>query len=153
MLHLLSPHRHGSAQPGFRRRRCAARSTNGSSQSGRSKEQRLKAAIVVPGEDAAAAVAEIEHWAGNPDFAQVSMVDAHDRADGPAALLADLSRRRRAHGLPIGLHTSRLQRPRGRPATGWSSYYVEEHHEVAMSQQALATSLVCEGVFERVSRH
>ncbi len=111
------------------------------------KDQRLKAAIVVPGEDAAAAVAEIEHWAGNPDFAQVSLV---------THTIEPLGRRRywpifeaaAAHGLPIGLHTSGMNGVAITPA-GWPSYYVEEHHEVSISQQALITSLVCEGVLAR----
>ncbi len=111
------------------------------------KDQRLKAAIVVPGEDAAAAVAEIEHWAGNRDFAQVSVV---------THTIEPLGRRRywpiyeaaAAHGLPIGLHSSG-NNGYAVTAAGWSSYYVEEHHEVSMSQQALVTSLVCEGVLAR----
>jgi predicted TIM-barrel fold metal-dependent hydrolase len=110
-------------------------------------DQRLKAAIVVPGEDAAAAVAEIEHWAGKPDFAQVSLV-THG--------IEPLGRRRywpiyeaaAAHGLPIGLHSSGSN-GYAISATGWSSFYAEEHHEVSMSQQALVTSLVCEGVLAR----
>lgn len=113
-----------------------------------SKDKRLKAAIMVPGEDAAAAVAEIEHWAGHPDFVQVSMV---------THTIEPLGRRRYwpiyaaavAAGLPVGLHTSGYN---GHPVTtgaGWCSYYVEEQHNVAISQQMLATSLVCEGVFAR----
>ena len=39
-----------------------------------SREKRLKAAIMVPGEDAEAAVEEIERWAGHPGFAQIAMV-------------------------------------------------------------------------------
>jgi hypothetical protein len=111
------------------------------------KDQRLKAAIVVPGEDAAAAVKEIEHWAGNRDFAQVSLV-THS--------IEPLGRRRYwpiyeaavAHGLPIGLHSSG-NNGHAITATGWSSYYTEEHHEVSMSQQSLVSSLVCEGVLAR----
>ena len=110
-------------------------------------DRRLKAAIVVPGEDAAAAVKEIEHWAGNKDFAQVSMV---------THTIEPLGRRRywpiyeaaAAHNLPVGLHTSGYN-GHAVSATGWSSYYAEEHHEVAISQQALVTSLVCEGVLAR----
>jgi len=107
-------------------------------------EPRLKGSIVVPGEDAAAAVAEIEHWAGHPGFVQVSTV---------THTIEPLGRRRywpiyaaaAAHGLPVGLHTSGYN---GHAVTGagWSSFYVEEHHEVAMSQQAVLVSLVCEGV-------
>jgi predicted TIM-barrel fold metal-dependent hydrolase len=111
------------------------------------KDKRLKAAIVVPGEDAQAAVREIERWAGNPDFVQVSMV---------THAIEPLGRRRywpvyeaaAALGLPIGLHSSGTN---GLPptSTGWCGFYVEEQHNVALSQQALAISLVCEGVFER----
>jgi predicted TIM-barrel fold metal-dependent hydrolase len=111
------------------------------------KDKRLKAAIVVPGEDAQAAVAEIEKWAGNPDFAQISMV---------THTIEPLGRRRywpiyeaaARHNLPIGLHTSGYN---GHAVTGagWCSYYVEEQHNVALSQQGVAISLVCEGVFER----
>jgi hypothetical protein len=112
------------------------------------KDKRLKAAIVVPGEDAAAAVQEIEYWAGNRDFAQVSLV-THS--------IEPLGRRRYwpiyeaavAHGLPLGLHTSGNNGHAVTPA-GWSSYYAEEHHEVAISQQGLVSSLVCEGVLARL---
>ncbi|MEJ0016315.1 MAG: amidohydrolase family protein [Acetobacteraceae bacterium] len=111
------------------------------------RDQRLKAAIVVPGEDAAAAVAEIEHWAGNPDFCQISLV---------SHTIEPMGRRRYwpifeaavAHGLPIGLHSSGFNGHAVTPS-GWASFYAEEHQEVAMSQQAILTSLVCEGVFER----
>jgi predicted TIM-barrel fold metal-dependent hydrolase len=111
------------------------------------KDRRLKAAIVVPGEDPPAAVREIERWAGNPDFAQVSLV---------THAIEPLGRRRywpiyeaaQAYNLPIGLHSSGNN---GHAVTsaGWCSYYVEEQHNVALSQQNLAISLVCEGVFER----
>ena len=112
------------------------------------KDQRLKAAIVVPGEDAAAAVAEIEHWAGNSDFAQISMI---------THTIEPLGRRRYwpiyeaavRHGLPVGLHTSGFN-GHAPAASGWPSYYVEEQHIVALSQQALAVSMVCEGVFARL---
>ena len=113
-----------------------------------SREPRLKAAITVPGEDAAAAVAEIEHWAGHPGFAQVAMV---------THTIEPLGRRRYwpvyeaavAHGLPVGLHTSGFNGHAVTPA-GWPSYYVEEQHEVAISQQAVSASLICEGVFARL---
>jgi predicted TIM-barrel fold metal-dependent hydrolase len=111
-------------------------------------EPRLKGSIVVPGEDATAAVAEIEHWAGHPGFVQVAMT---------THTIEPLGRRRywpiyeaaAANGLPVGLHTSGFN-GHAVTGTGWSSFYVEEHHEVAISQQALTTSLVCEGVFARL---
>jgi predicted TIM-barrel fold metal-dependent hydrolase len=112
-----------------------------------SRDKRLKAAIMIPGEDPVAAVAEIEHWAGHADFVQISMV---------THTIEPMGRRRywpifaaaEASGLPLGLHTSGFN---GHPVSGagWASYYVEEQHNVAISQQLLVTSLVCEGVFER----
>ena len=112
-----------------------------------SQDQRLKAAIVIPGEDAAASVAEIEHWAGHPGFCQVGMI---------THTIEPLGRRRywpiyeaaERLGLPLGLHSSGAN---GRPPTptGWPSFYVEEQHEVAISQQSLATSFILEGVFSR----
>lgn len=111
-------------------------------------EPRLHAAIVVPGEDAAAAVAEIEHWAGTPGFSQVALV---------THTIEPLGRRRywpiyaaaAHHGLPLGLHTSGANGHAVTPA-GWPSFYVEEHHEVAISQQAVLMSLVMEGVFAQM---
>ena len=112
------------------------------------REPRLKAAISLPGEDAAAAVAEIEHWAGHPGFAQIAMA-THS--------IEPLGRRRywpiyeaaAAHGYPVGLHTSGYNGHAITPA-GWPSFYVEEQHGVAISQQGVAISLVTEGVFARL---
>ncbi len=112
------------------------------------RDQRLHAAIVVPGEDATAAVAEVEHWAGHPGFKQVAMV-SHS--------IEPLGRRRywpiyetaASCGLPVGLHTSGFNGHAVTPA-GACSFYVEEQHAVAISQQAVAVSLVCEGVFARI---
>lgn len=109
------------------------------------REPRLKAAISLPGEDAAASVAEIEHWAGHPGFVQVAMA-THS--------IEPLGRRRYwpiyeaalAHGYPVGLHTSGYNGHSITPA-GWPSFYVEEQHGVAISQQGVAISLVTEGVF------
>ena len=56
--------RHGPAQPGIRAGAVPGDQRMAGHDEWTQKDQRLKAAIVVPGEDAAAAVAEIEHWAG-----------------------------------------------------------------------------------------
>ncbi len=112
-----------------------------------SREPRLKASVVVPYEDAVASVREIEHWAGNPDFAQVLLLS---RASEP------LGQRRFwpiyeaavAANLPVAVHAFGYG---GYPVTsgGWPSYYVEEGVGHAQCQQADLTSLVLEGVFER----
>ncbi|MBN8888951.1 MAG: hydrolase [Rhodospirillales bacterium 70-18] len=146
LLHLLAPHGMDQRNQDFGAAVCSA-INQWQYEHWTQKDRRLKAAIVVPGEDAQAAVAEIERWAGNTDFVQVSMV---------THTIEPLGRRRywpiyeaaARLGLPVGLHTSGYN---GHAITGggWASYYVEEQHNVAISQQALAISLVCEGVFER----
>ena len=52
------------------------------------------------------------------------------------------------NNLPIAVHVGGTN---GHPSTGggWPSYYMEEHHAVAQTMQAVLTSLVFEGVFER----
>ncbi len=113
-----------------------------------SREPRLKASVVVQYEDAARAVAEIEHWAGHPDFAQVLLLS---RAGEP------LGQRRywpiyeaaAAAGLPVAVHAFGYG---GSPvsAGGWPSYYIEEMVGHAACQQADLVSLVLEGVFDRL---
>jgi predicted TIM-barrel fold metal-dependent hydrolase len=146
LLHLLSPQGMDQRNQDFGKALCTA-INQWQYEHWTQKDSRLKAAIVVPGEDADAAVEEIERWAGDPDFAQVSMV---------THTIEPLGRRRywpiyeaaARHGLPVGLHTSGFN-GHAPTAGGWPSYYVEEQHVVAISQQALAISLVCEGVFAR----
>ena len=58
-------------------------------------EPRLKGSIVVPYEDADAAVAEIERWAGDPRFVQVLMVTRTANPPGQKQVLEDLRGRRR----------------------------------------------------------
>ena len=147
LLHLLSPQGMDQRNQEFGQALCRAINT-WQYENWTRQDQRLKAAIVIPGEDAAAAVAEIEHWAGNPDFAQVSMT---------THTIEPLGRRRywpiyeaaARHNLPVGLHTSGYN-GHAPTATGWPSFYVEEQHNVALSQQNLAISLVTEGVLARL---
>ncbi|MFZ4410100.1 MAG: amidohydrolase family protein [Paracraurococcus sp.] len=112
-----------------------------------SQDKRLKGTIAVPGEDAKAAVREIERWAGHPDFVQVSMVT---RALEPlgSSRYWPIYEAAAHHGLPIGLHTLGTS---GHAVTGggWPSYYYEEHAAVAMSLAAMTASFILEGVTER----
>lgn len=111
-------------------------------------EPRLRGSIVVHPEDPEAAVAEIARCAAKGGFVQVSL---------PPRGLEPLGRKRywpvleaaAAHGLPIGLHVSGIG---GHAATagGWPSYYIEEHHSLVQMMQAVCTSLIVEGVFERL---
>ncbi|MFC7399092.1 amidohydrolase family protein [Chelatococcus sp. GCM10030263] len=113
-----------------------------------SAEPRLKASILVTQEYAEAAVAEIERRAGNPDFVQVSVSQRS---------LEPLGRRRywpiyaaaEEAGLAIGIHSGGNNGHPPVPGGGWCSYYVEQHHLISLGMQALVTSFVMEGVFEK----
>ena len=111
-------------------------------------EPRLKASIVVPYEDAAASVMEIERWAGHSDMVQVLLL---------SRTVEPLGNRRywpiyeaaAAAGLPIGIHAFGNG---GQPtsSTGWSSFYIEDMVGHSQSCQALVVSMVTEGVFARI---
>jgi predicted TIM-barrel fold metal-dependent hydrolase len=110
-----------------------------------SQDARLRGAITVPGEDAQAAIKEIEHWAGHPGFSQISLVT---RATEP------LGRRKywpiyeaaQRHALPLGLHS--VGTNGHSTIAGWSSFYYEEHQILAMTICDMVSSFVLEGVFE-----
>ena len=111
-------------------------------------EPRLKASVQVNTEYSEAAVKEIEKRAGDRRFSQVMI---------PPRGLEPLGRRRywpileacAANGFPIALH---LGGASGHPSTGggWPSFYHEEHPSYPQSKEALVTSLVIEGVFEKI---
>lgn len=112
-----------------------------------SREPRLRASILVPQEDTVASVREIEARAGDPRFVQVLLLP---RTDEP------LGRRRywpiyeaaARNNIPVAIHVGGTG---GHPSTGggWPSYYMEEHHAVSGTMQAVVISFVLEGVFER----
>jgi predicted TIM-barrel fold metal-dependent hydrolase len=112
-----------------------------------SKEPRLKGSIVVPYENAAACVEEIDRWKDNKAFVQVlfqsrSAEPLGQRRYWPiyeAAVAADL---------PVGIHAFGFG---GNPVTpsGHASYYIEDMVGHAQSCISLLTSMVLEGVFER----
>jgi predicted TIM-barrel fold metal-dependent hydrolase len=112
------------------------------------KEPRLKASIVVPNEDGEAARKEVHRRAGTPEFAQVFLLSRTAEA---------LGRRRYwpiyeaavEHGLPVGIHVFGYG-GWSLTNTGWPSFYIEEMTEHATSMQALVTSFIMEGVFERL---
>jgi uncharacterized protein len=112
------------------------------------KEPRLRGSILVPHEDPAAAVAEIERRADDARFVQVQLPP---RTDEP------LGRRRYrpifaaavAAGRPVAIHVGG-QGGHAPTGTGWPSYYIEEHHSNVHTMQAVLTSLVVEGVFEEL---
>jgi uncharacterized protein len=111
-------------------------------------EPRLRAGIVVPQEDAAFAVREIEERAGDPAFVQILL---SPRSSDPLGhrrywpIFAAAERARR----PIGLHVQGYSGGHASTGSGWPTYYMQEHYAMCGNMQATVVSLVFEGVFER----
>ena len=113
-----------------------------------SQDKRLKASVVIPYEDTVASVKEIERCAPNADFGQVFMLSKTNEPLGQRRYWP-IYEAAAAAGMPIGIHAFGHG---GWPNTtgGWASYYIEEMVGHGMAQQAVLTSLVLEGVFERI---
>lgn len=113
-----------------------------------SQEPRLKGSIVVPFEDADAAVAEIERHAGDPRFVQVLMLNRTSEPPGQKRYWK-VYEAAAAANLPVGVHAFGFG---GFPVSGsgWPSYYIEDMVGHAQSCQAFLASMVIEGVFERI---
>jgi predicted TIM-barrel fold metal-dependent hydrolase len=113
-----------------------------------SQDSRLKASVVVPYEDTVASVKEIELRANDPDFAQVLVLSKTNEPLGQRRYWP-IYEAAAATGMPVGIHAFGNG---GWPNTagGWASYYIEEMVGHGMAQQAVLTSLILEGVFERV---
>jgi uncharacterized protein len=110
-------------------------------------EPKFKASIVVPYEDAAASVAEIERCAGDGDFAQVLVLARTAEPLGSRRYWPILEAAAAA-GLPVAAHVFGYG---GHPVsgTGWPSYYIEEMTGHSAACQATVASLVLEGAFAR----
>jgi len=111
------------------------------------REPRLRASVCVAYEDGEASRAEIRRCAGRPEFAQVFMLSRTSEALGRRRYWPIYEAAVEA-GLPVGIHVFGYS---GWAMTnsGWPSFYIEEMTEHATSSQALVTSLIMEGVFER----
>jgi len=109
-------------------------------------EPRLRPSIVVPYEDGEASAAEIHRCAADGRFAQVLLLSRTAEALGRRRYWPIYEAAMR-HGLPIALHIGGTN---GMPCTasGWASYYFEEHHSNVQSIEAMVTSMTVEGVFE-----
>ena len=111
------------------------------------RDSRLKASVVVNYEDTLSSVAEIKRCAPNPDFAQVLFLTRTAEPLGSRKYWPIYAAAAEA-GLPIGVHAFGYG---GNPITGggWPSFYIEEMVSHAQSCQAVLSSMVLEGVFER----
>ena len=111
-------------------------------------EPRLRAGLIVPADDAAAAVAEIERCGPDPAFAQVFMLTRNAEPAGRRRYWPIYEAAARFR-LPVAFHVFGAG-GHAYTGTGWPSYYLEEGAGHSTSSQSVVTSLVVEGVFERI---
>jgi predicted TIM-barrel fold metal-dependent hydrolase len=109
------------------------------------KDARLRASIVIPLQDPARAVEEIELQAGDRRFVQVLMPVSAEMPLGKPHYWPIYQAAERL-GLPVGLHAGSMYR---QPVTalGWGSYHAEDYVAQAQGFQSALASLLSEGVF------
>ncbi len=112
------------------------------------KDARLKASVVIPYEDTVASVKEIERRANDMDFAQVFMLSKTNEPMGQRRYWP-IYEAAAATGMPLGVHAFG-HGGYSNTTGGWASYYIEEMVGHSMAQQAVLTSMILEGVFERI---
>jgi uncharacterized protein len=112
------------------------------------RDPRLRASLLVKGEDPKAAAREIERRAADPRFVQVLLPARSERPYGDRSYLPVLEAASAA-GLPIAIHFGGFT---GNPPTpvGWPTYYVEEYVGMAHAFEAQLTSLIASGALERL---
>jgi uncharacterized protein len=110
-------------------------------------DKRLRGALVVMPDNPDAAIAEIKRYGADRSFAQIAFPPR--TADPPGHRrywpIYELAAE---YDLPIGMHASGSN---GHTLTGggWPSFYLEDHYSNVQVMQAVTTSFVLEGVFER----
>ena len=112
-----------------------------------SRESRLRASILIPFEDPAAAVAEIVRRAPDRAYAQIQLTSRSTEPIGRPKYWP-IFEAAAHYGLPIGMHIGG-EAGHAPSAGGWPSFYLEDHHGLIHSMQAQVTSMILEGVFER----
>ena len=112
-----------------------------------SQESRLRASIQIPFEDAKASVAEIDKRVGQKDFAQIQLTSRSTEPLGRPKYWP-IFEAAAHYNMPIGLHVGG-EAGFSPTASGWPSYYIEDHHGLTHAMQCQATSMILEGVFER----
>jgi predicted TIM-barrel fold metal-dependent hydrolase len=109
------------------------------------REPRLRASIVIPTQDTAMAVAEIERLAPDRRFVQVLMLAMQEAPLGKRRYWPIYEAAAR-HGLPIGVHAGSTYR-HPVSGSGWHSYHIEDVAVQSIGFQSQLTSLISEGVF------
>jgi len=115
-----------------------------------SKDKRMKASIVMAYENADACIEQIEKHAPKDDFVQVSMLSRTPEPMGHRKYWP-IYEAAAANDMPVAVHAFGYG---GNPVTGsgWPSYYIEDMMAHSMSCAGLITSMVYEGVFERIPK-
>lgn len=111
------------------------------------RDERLFAALCVPCEDAALAVAEIERIGGHPRVLHV-LVNVRTREPLGNRKYWPIYEAAEAMGLPLAMHVGG-HGGNTITGTGWPTYYFEDHAGYPQAFQSQVISLVVEGVFER----
>jgi uncharacterized protein len=110
-------------------------------------DQRLRASIVIPWQDVALSVAEIERRASDPRFVQVMMLVQGEIPLGRRQWWPVYEAAQR-HNLPIGIHAGSIYRHAPTP-TGWPSSYLADYVAYGNAFEPALLSLIAEGVFVR----
>jgi len=111
-------------------------------------EPRLRGGIVVPQEDAAFAVSEIDRHADDERFAQILISPRSSDPLGHRRYWPIYEAAQRCNK-PIALHVQGFSGGHASTASGWPTYYMQEHYAASSGMQNTLVSLVFEGVFER----
>jgi predicted TIM-barrel fold metal-dependent hydrolase len=111
-------------------------------------EPRLRAGIVVPQENADAAVAEIELRADDRSFSQVIMSPRSAEPLGRQKYWPIFAAAEHCN-IPIGLHQANINGGHPSTGSGWPTYYMQEHYAFMPHLQSVVSSLIIEGVFEK----
>jgi predicted TIM-barrel fold metal-dependent hydrolase len=110
---------------------------------------RFKGSIKVPSTDPAAAIQEIERWAGHPHFVQV-WLDMYADAPYGDRRYDPIYEAATRHGYPMAVHFAKGTGLSLATPVGWSSYYFEHHSLFPMGYAAHLVSLICQGTFDRI---
>lgn len=110
-------------------------------------DSRFAGSLLVPYDDAALSLVELERLAGTPGFVQV-LLNARTRDPLGNRRYWPIYEAATALGMPVAAHVGGTG---GHTMTGagWPSYYFEDHAGFSQAFQAQLISLVYEGVFER----
>jgi len=111
-------------------------------------EPRLRAGIVIPQEDPATCVAEIERCAPDARYRQIIVSPRTSQPLGRRYYWPIFAAAEHAN-LPIGLHPAAASGGYPSTGSGWPTYYLQEHYSFQTGMQGVLASLIFEGVFER----